>query len=91
MNQVIEELCVSERRACRVLNQVPSTQQYKPKIRDDEERLVSRVIWLLNRVDMVEYYSNPWEGWRVNHKRVELVWSQKRLKVPNKQPKRNRL
>ena len=62
MNQVIEELGVSECRACRVLNQVRSTQQYKPKIRDDEERLVSRVIWLLNRVDMVEYYSDPFAG-----------------------------
>ena len=32
-----------------------------------------------------------WEGWRVNHKRVERLWKQEGLKVPSKQPKRRRL
>lgn len=31
------------------------------------------------------------EGWRVNHKRVERIWRQEGLKVPQKQPKRARL
>jgi len=31
------------------------------------------------------------EGWRVNHKRVERIWRQEGLKVPQKQPKRWRL
>jgi transposase InsO family protein len=31
------------------------------------------------------------EGWRVNHKRVERIWRQEGLKVPQKQPKRGRL
>lgn len=31
------------------------------------------------------------EGWRVNHKRVERIWRQEGLKVPQKQPKRRRL
>ena len=31
------------------------------------------------------------EGWRVNHKRVERLWRQEGLKVPQKQPKRSRL
>ena len=31
------------------------------------------------------------EGWRVNHKRVERLWRQEGLKVPQKQPKRKRL
>lgn len=30
-------------------------------------------------------------GWRVNHKRVERLWRQEGLKVPQKQPKRRRL
>ena len=30
-------------------------------------------------------------GWQVNHKRVERIWRQEGLKVPNKQPKRGRL
>ena len=31
------------------------------------------------------------EGWTVNHKRVERLWRQEGLKVPQKQPKRKRL
>ena len=31
------------------------------------------------------------EGWRVNHKRVERLWRQEGLKVPQRQPKRGRL
>ncbi len=31
------------------------------------------------------------EGWAVNHKRVERLWRQEGLKVPQKQPKRGRL
>ena len=30
-------------------------------------------------------------GWHVNHKRVERIWRQEGLKVPQKQPKRGRL
>jgi transposase InsO family protein len=31
------------------------------------------------------------EGWIVNHKRVERIWREEGLKVPQKQPKRGRL
>ena len=31
------------------------------------------------------------EGWHVNHKRVERLWRQQGLTVPQKQPKRKRL
>ena len=31
------------------------------------------------------------EGWQVNHKRVERIWRQVSLKVPQRQPKRGRL
>ena len=31
------------------------------------------------------------EGWHVNHKRVERIWREEGLKVPQKQPKRRRL
>ncbi len=30
-------------------------------------------------------------GWCINHKRVERIWRQEGLKVPQKQPKRGRL
>ncbi len=31
------------------------------------------------------------EGWHVNHKRVERIWRQEGLKIPQRQPKRRRL
>lgn len=31
------------------------------------------------------------DGWQVNHKRVQRIWRQEGLKVPQKQPKRGRL
>ncbi len=31
------------------------------------------------------------ESWRINHKRVERIWRQEGLKVPQRQPKRGRL
>ena len=31
------------------------------------------------------------EGWHVNHKRVERIWCEEGLKVPQKQKKRGRL
>ncbi len=31
-----------------------------------------------------------WDGWRVNHKRIERLWRREGLKVPKKQPKRGR-
>ena len=31
------------------------------------------------------------EGWTVNHKRVERIWREEGLKVPQRQPKRKRL
>ena len=31
------------------------------------------------------------DGWLVNHKRVERIWRQEGLRVPQKQPKRSRL
>ena len=34
---------------------------------------------------------NNEKGWQVNHKRVERIWRQEGLKVPQKQPKRGRL
>jgi hypothetical protein len=31
------------------------------------------------------------DGWVVNHKRMERIWRQEGLKIPQKQPKRSRL
>ena len=91
----MEQLSVSERRACHVLRQSRATQRYLPSVRDDEEPLTQRIIEL---AAIYGRYGTPritamlnTEGWAVNHKRVERIWRQQGLKVPKKQPKRGRL
>ena len=86
---------VSERRACQVLGQPRSTQRHVRKIPDDEERLVGQIVGLASQYGRYGYrritalLGN--DGWKVNHKRVERIWRQEVLKVPQKQPKRGRL
>lgn len=93
--RVCEKLEVTERRACRVLGQARSTQRRRPKVRDDEDALATRIIQLAccygrygyRRVTILLKH----EGWKVNHKRVERIWRREGLKVPKKQAKRGRL
>jgi len=95
VNHVRDRLGVSERRACHVLGQPRSTQRHRPTVRDDEQRLVKRIVELACRFGRYGYRRITallrWEGWRVNHKRVQRIWRQEGLKVPKKQPKRGRL
>ena len=96
MEHVREELPgVSERRASRVLGQPRSTQRRKPVVRDDEPRLLKRIVELATKYGRYGYRRITAllrsEGWKVNHKRVERLWRREGLKVPRKQPKRGRL
>jgi transposase InsO family protein len=77
------------------LGQARSTQRYERKIADDEEKLVDRIVSLALQYGRYGYRRITAmlrnEGWSVNHKRVERIWRQEGLKVPQKQPKRKRL
>jgi len=91
----VDQLGVSERRACKVLRQPRATQRYLPIVRDDEAPLTQRIIELAcvygrYGTPRIAYYLEQ-EGWKVNHKRLERIWRQQGLKVPSKQPKRGRL
>jgi len=61
----------------------------------DELPLVKRIIQLASDYGRYGYRRVTallrGEGWLVNHKRVERLWRQEGLKVPQKQPKRRRL
>ena len=95
MEHVVGELGVSERRACRVLNQHRSTQRKIPKRPDDEAALTVEIIDLASRYGRYGYRRVTAllrrSGWRVNRKRVARIWRREGLKVPSKQPKRGRL
>ena len=72
---------------CRLLS-CPSSAGIEGALRGDIVRLASRFgRYGYRRVtDMLRI-----EGWGVNHKRVERIWRQEGLKVPQRQPKRGRL
>ena len=76
---------VSERRACQVLGQARSTQRRERHIPDDEARLVAEMVELATHYGRYGYRRITamlrWEGWKVNHKRVERLWRQEGLKV----------
>ncbi len=90
------KLGVSERRACKVLDQARSTQRRDLSPSSDEKQLIDDLITLATKYGRYGYRRitallNNQYGWRVNHKRVERIWRKEGLKVPKKQPKRKRL
>jgi putative transposase len=91
----VEELGVSERRACRVLGQHRSTHRKIPFGREDEAALTAGIVALATRYG--RYGSRRITallrsaGWVVNPKRVERIWRREGLKVPARQPKRGLL
>jgi len=94
--QVSQKLAVSERRACKVLEQARATQRRNLSPTCDEKRLTEDIIALATRYGRYGYRRitallNNEHGWKVNHKRVERIWRKEGLKVPKKQPKRGRL
>ena len=86
---------MSERRACNVLDQPRSTQRRELHTPSDEPRLIRRMVQLASGYGRYGYRKVTAllrdEGWRINHKRIERLWRQEGLKVPQKQPKRKRL
>jgi len=92
---VKQKLGVSERRACRVLNQPRSVQHHKSKKSEREQVLRADIVRLASTYGRYGYRRITallkMEGWAVNHKRVERIWREEGLRVPMKQPKRGRL
>jgi transposase InsO family protein len=78
-----------------VIGQCRATQQYTPHRVDDEDALQQRIVELARAYGRDGYVRITvllrGEGWPVHDKRVERIWRQESLKVPQKQPKRARL
>jgi len=96
VSHVSQKLAVSERRACKVLEQARATQRRILSPPVDEKQLTDDIVALATRYGRYGYRRitallNNDYGWRVNHKRVERIWRKEGLKVPKKQPKRSRL
>lgn len=95
MVHIQQKLGVSERRACRVLNQPRSVQCHQSSESEIEEVLRRDIVRLASTYGRYGYRRITAllraEGWAVNHKRVERIWREEGLRVPLKQPKRGRL
>jgi len=91
----LAKLDVSERFACKVLDQHRSTQRKVPGAADDEAALTMAIIGWARQYGRYGYRRVTAllraEGWACNHKRVERIWRREGLKVPARQPKRGRL
>ncbi len=78
-----------------MLLQARSTQRIQQLVSSEEERLVGDITGLATKYGRYGYRRITAllkeKGWQVNHKRVERIWRQEGLKVPQKQPKRGRL
>ena len=76
-------------------SQPRSTQRFIPKRSDSRERLRNDIVGLAERYGRYGYRRITAllqrRGCPVNHKRVERIWLQEGLVVPQKQPKRGRL
>jgi len=95
VTQITRKLKVSERRACKVLEQARATQRRNISPPSDEQQLTNDITALATRYGRYGYRRITAmlkdNGWQVNHKRVERIWRKEGLKVPRKQPKRGRL
>ena len=78
-----------------MIGQPRATQRRVWSIRNDDEALRAAILTLATRYGRYGYRRITAllrrDGWQVNHKRVERIWHQEGLKVPQKQPKRGRL
>jgi putative transposase len=90
-----DRLGVSERWACRVVGQHRSTERYEPKRADDDAALraalrkfaADRPRWGYRRA----HHQLRQDGWSVNRKRVQRLWREEGLRVPQRKRKRRRL
>lgn len=86
---------VSERRACRVIGQIRSTQRYAARPNPLKASVRDRVVAIAREYGRYGYRQVTnllnLEGWDVGKDRVYTIWREEGLKVPAKQPKRARL
>jgi putative transposase len=90
-----DRLGVSEPWACRVVGQHRSTQRHEPKAAGDDAALraelrkfsVERPRWGYRRA----HHRLRQDGWEVNRKRVQRLWREEGLRVPQRKRKRRRL
>src|SRR5205085_5252376 len=86
---------LSERHACRLVNQWRGAQRYLPIQRVDEEALIPDIITLASQYGRYGYRRITsllrTAGWHVAKDRVQCIWLGEGLQLPEKQKPRKRL
>jgi len=86
---------LSERHACRLVNQPRGTQRYKAIVRADEDALTQAITVLAAQYGRYGYRRITRmvqdAGWHVGTDRVQRIWRREGLKVPKKHKPRGRL
>ncbi len=95
MEHAREKHELSERHACRLVNQWRGTQRYLPIQRVDEDALTQAIITLASEYGRYGYRRITallrTAGWQVGKDRVQRIWRREGLKIPKKQKPRRRL
>jgi transposase InsO family protein len=90
-----QERGMSERQACRLVNQPRGTQRYQLTQREDEEALTRAITELATQYGRYGYRRITAllkrDGWQVGKDRVERIWRREGLKVPQRQKPRGRV
>jgi len=89
-----QKLNTSERRTCAVLGVSRSSVHYQAKAQDDVTLRLA-MIRLAKQYGRYGYRKITEllriEGWHVNHKKIERLWREEGLKLPERHKKRRRL
>jgi len=90
-----ERLLLSERRACRVTGQHRSTQRHGGRRGDRDDGLRAQ-LRKLSREHPRWGYRKAWaalreDGWAANRKKIQRLWREEGLRVPQRKRKRQRL
>lgn len=91
-----ERLGVSERRACQIAGQHRSTQRHRPRRGGDRDDALRARLRRLSAEHPRWGYRLAWgavrsEGWTVNRKKIQRLWREEGLRVPQRKRKRLRL
>ena len=89
-----QKLGSSERRACTTIGVARSTQRYEASPGDDDSLRLA-LVRLAKQYGRYGYRKIAAllrvEGWQVNHKKVERLWREEGLQIPQRHRKRKRL
>ena len=93
---LVERLRLSERRACQITGQHRSTQRHDRRRGGDRDDALRERLRKLSRSTRAGATGSPGaavreEGWAVNRKKIQRLWREEGLRVPQRKRKRQRL